>query len=76
MSKLRKEEVATWIRELIPFINNPIYLAPKGCFKGEIEVKAGSIIEYDNLLMPYPPTPILQTENLKILVDLYKSLDR
>ena len=37
---------------------NPPYLAPKGCFKGEQEVKPGKIIEYDSALMPQAPTPI------------------
>ncbi len=34
---------------------NPPYLAPKGCFKGEQEVKPGKIIEYDAALMPNQP---------------------
>lgn len=37
---------------------NPPYLAPKGCFKGEQEVKPGKIIEYDSALMPTAPTPL------------------
>lgn len=72
MSKLTKDEVAQWIRNIIPYVENPLYLAPKGCFKGEQEVRPGKIIEYDAALMPYPPSVITQTENLKILVELYK----
>lgn len=34
---------------------NPPYLAPKGCFKGEQNVKPGKIIEYDAALMPAQP---------------------
>lgn len=37
---------------------NPPYLAPKGCFSGEQEVKPGKIIEYDSALMPNAPTPL------------------
>lgn len=38
--------------------NNPPYLAPKGCFKGEQVVKPGGIIEYDAALMPQAPRPL------------------
>lgn len=37
---------------------NPPYLAPKGCFKGEQDVRPGKIIEYDAALMPNAPTPL------------------
>ncbi|MBP3923932.1 hypothetical protein J6E39_01655 [bacterium] len=37
---------------------NPPYLAPKGCFRGEQEVKPGKIIEYDSALMPNAPIPL------------------
>ena len=37
---------------------NPPYLAPKGCFKGQQDVRPGKIIEYDAALMPQPPTPL------------------
>lgn len=37
---------------------NPPYLAPKGCFKGQQDVKPGKIIEYDAALMPTSPTPL------------------
>lgn len=38
-------------------INKP-YLAPKGSLSGKIEVKEGSIIEYDPALMPQTPIPL------------------
>lgn len=44
--------------DALALMMNPPYLAPKGCFKGEQEVKPGKIIEYDSALMPTPPTPI------------------
>lgn len=37
---------------------NPPYLAPKGCFKGQQDVRPGKIIEYDAALMPVAPTPL------------------
>jgi hypothetical protein len=37
---------------------NPPYLAPKGCFKGQQEVRPGKIIEYDASLMTSAPIPI------------------
>lgn len=37
---------------------NPPYLAPKGAFRGEQEVKPGKIIEYDSTLLPQMPTPL------------------
>ena len=37
---------------------NPPYLAPKGCFKGQQDVRPGKIIEYDAALMPAAPTPL------------------
>ncbi len=39
-------------------IVNPPYLAPKGAFKGEQQVKPGKIIEYDTALLPQMPTPL------------------
>ena len=44
--------------DALALMMNPPYLAPKGCFKGEQDVKPGKIIEYDSALMPTPPTPI------------------
>lgn len=39
-------------------IVNPPYLAPKGAFQGEQNVKPGKIIEYDSALLPQMPTPL------------------
>lgn len=39
MSRLTEDEVASWIRNIIPYIENPIYLAPKGCFSGSQDVQ-------------------------------------
>lgn len=72
MSKLTKNEVASWIRNIIPYIENPAILAPKGCLKGNQNASAGSVIEYDASLMPTQPKIIEQQENLKALVELYK----
>lgn len=44
--------------DALALMMNPPYLAPKGCFKGEQEVKPGKIIEYDAALMPTPPTAL------------------
>ena len=44
--------------DALALMMNPPYLAPKGCFKGEQEVRPGKIIEYDSALMPQAPTPI------------------
>ena len=44
--------------DALALMMNPPYLAPKGCFKGEQQVKPGKIIEYDAALMPNAPTPI------------------
>lgn len=73
MSKLTKDEVAQWIRNIIPYVENPIYLAPKGCWRGQINIQPGQIIEYDASLMPTVPQVITQTENLKALIELYKA---
>lgn len=72
--ELTKTEVADWIRKLIPYIENPVILAPEGCFKEQQEVKPGAILEYDPTLLAREPEIINQTENLKILVGLYTSL--
>lgn len=37
---------------------NPPYLAPKGCFKGQQDVRPGKIIEYDSALMTTAPAPL------------------
>ena len=73
--KLTKTEVADWIRKLIPYLENPVILAPKGCFREQQEIKPGAIIQYDPTLLTKEPETIKQTENLKILVGLYTSLD-
>ena len=72
--ELTKTEVADWIRKLIPYIENPVILAPEGCFKEQQEVKPGAILQYDPTLLAREPEIINQTENLKILVGLYTSL--
>lgn len=71
-SKLTKEEVAGWIRTLAPYLENPMYLAPKGCLVEKQKAEPGAVISYDAALMPKDPMPILQSENLKALVELYK----
>lgn len=73
--KLSKTEVAEWIRKLIPYIENPVILAPDGCFREQQEIKPGAIIQYDPTLLAREPEIINQTENLKILVGLYTSLN-
>lgn len=73
--KLTKTEVADWIRKLIPYIENPVILAPEGCFREQQEIKPGAIIQYDPTLLAREPQIINQTENLKILVGLYTSLN-
>lgn len=72
---LTKTEVADWIRKLIPYIENPVILAPEGCFREQQEIKPGAIIQYEPTLLAREPQIINQTENLKILVGLYTSLD-
>lgn len=78
MSKLTKEEVSMWIRNLVPYLENPAILAPKGLFgKGEVQLYPGAIIEYGDELSPaYTLNQINQTENIKALVELYKSVDK
>lgn len=44
--------------DALALMMNPPYLAPKGCFNGEQEVRPGKIIEYDAALMPSAPTPL------------------
>lgn len=72
--KLTKTEVADWIRKLIPYIENPVILAPEGCFTEKQEIKPGAILQYDPTLLAREPQIINQTENLKTLVELYTSL--
>lgn len=73
--ELTKTEVADWIRKLIPYIENPVILAPEGCLREQQEIKPGAIIQYDPTLLAREPQIINQTENLKILVGLYTSLN-
>lgn len=73
MNKLTKQQVGTWISELIPYVKNPMCLSPKGCFMGGCEeAKPGKIIEYDAALLPQEPKFLTQTENLKALIELYR----
>ena len=72
MTNLSRNEVATWIRILIPYLENPVIVSPKGCFKENIEFNAGKVLEYDAALMPASPEIISQTENIKALIELYK----
>lgn len=44
--------------DALALMMNPPYLAPKGCFKGQQDVKPGKIIEYDAALMPSAPMPL------------------
>lgn len=44
--------------DALSLMMNPPYLAPKGCFRGQQDVKPGKIIEYDAALMPNTPTPL------------------
>ena len=74
MSNLTKEEVSQWIRNLIPYLENPMVLASKGCIKEGIQPQAGKVIEYDPSLMPNAPQILSQEENIKALVELYKAV--
>lgn len=44
--------------DALALMMNPPYLAPKGCFKGQQDVRPGKIIEYDSSLMTTSPTPL------------------
>ena len=44
--------------DALALMMNPPYLAPKGCFKGQQEVRPGKIIEYDSALMSSQPVPL------------------
>lgn len=44
--------------DALALMMNPPYLAPKGCFRGEQDVRPGKIIEYDASLMTTSPVPI------------------
>ena len=77
MSKLTKEEVSSQIRNLIPYLEKPVILAPKGFFNEEkVNIKVGAIIEYGDTLTPNANFIVLeQTENLKALTELYKNIE-
>lgn len=77
MSKLTKEEISSWIRNLIPYLEKPVILAPSGFLdEKEINTKPGAIIEYGDTLTPNANFIVLeQTENLKVLAELYKNID-
>lgn len=74
MSKLTREEIAGWIRNLQPYLEKPCLIAPEGYFdKNTIDVEAGKIITYGDNLTPHTAFSVLtQTENFKALVELYK----
>lgn len=76
MSEITKDEVAGWIRNLIPYLEKPAIISPEGFWeKNEYDMKPGKIIEYgDNLSPSVAFVMFEQTENLKALVELYKSL--
>ena len=78
MSKLTKDEVAAWIRNLVPYLEKPVTLAPKGLFdKDEIQLSPGTIIPYSDTLCPSSSIQTLeQTENIKALIELYKVVDK
>ena len=77
MNKLTKEEVSNWIRNLIPYLEKPVILAPNGFFnEEEINIKAGAFIRYGDTLIPNANIIVLeQTENLKALTELYKNIE-
>lgn len=74
MNNLTKEEVSQWIRNLIPYLENPMVLASKGCFEEDIKPQPGKIIYYDSALIPNAPQILSQEENIKTLVELYKAV--
>ena len=76
MTDLTRSEVAGWIRTLVPYLENPIWISPKGTLdspEGSVEVHPGKIIDFDESLLGVLRT-LDQTENLRILIDLYKSM--
>ena len=77
MSKITKEEISSWIRNLIPYLEKPAILAPSGFFDDkEINITPGAIIKYGDALTPNANFLVLeQTENLKVLAELYKNID-
>ena len=61
------------MKKLIAIIILSLFAVP--VLAEEQEVKPGAIIQYDPTLLAREPEIINQTENLKILVGLYTSLD-
>lgn len=74
MSKLTEEEVAGWIRNLIPYLENPAIIAPEGYWdEDKLNFEPGKIQEYgDNLSPAVAFILITQTENIKALTELYR----
>ena len=70
MSKIKKSEVAEWIRTLVPYLENPRILY---CGDDMDIPKAypGQLVNITGLLMKSPEL-ISQTENLKALIELYR----
>lgn len=76
MNKLTKEEVAQWIRELVPYVKNPVQIAPKGCYPKDItKVYPGKVLEYDACLMPKEPEIVDVSKSLDSLISLYKYVE-
>ena len=76
MADLTRSEVAGWIRTLVPYLENPIWISPQGTLdspEGSVEEKKKKIIDFDESLLGVLRT-LDQTENLRILIDLYKSM--
>lgn len=74
---LTKAEVAQWIRELVPYLKNPVQIAPKGCYSTDItEICPGKVLEYDTCLMPKGPEIVDVSKGLEILVALYMSMNK
>jgi hypothetical protein len=76
--ELTKAEVAEWIRDLIPYLEKPAIISTSGTFeKDYYDVEPGKIISYGDCLTPSNLMVMLhQTENLKILKDLYIALEK
>lgn len=73
---ITKSDVENWIKELMPYVIHPNYLAPKGCMpKGSIKAKPGDVIEYDQCLMANQPEVIDRSQVLETLVGLYSLAD-
>lgn len=73
---ITKSDVEKWIKEIVPYVINPVILAPKGMMsKGLRNVKPGSLVEYDTCLMPGEPNVMDKTPALKALIGLYSLAD-